>query len=412
MTPLHLHLAKFLQQHPAKRLGVAVSGGSDSMALLRLLAGIHPTDRLFAATIDHGLRPEAAQEARLVAETCASLNIAHQIMAWRDRPETGNVMDKARRARSTLLAAWAQDLSLDGVALGHTQDDVAETFLMRLGRAAGVEGLAAMPAQKSAHGVTWLRPLLEIPRSELRKYCRDIGQTWVDDPTNDDPDYARTRMRQALVALSQAGLEPAQIAASARHLAATRDTLARELVAKTRAHTRQVDGDIVISRAAFDTLDTEFQRLWLRGAFVWMGQTDYPPRGVAVADVARAIGEGRKTTLAGCVIWTQAGHLRLTRELSSLEGVAAPAGAVWDNQWRLEGPEFPPNSEIRALGEAGLLQIKAWRDTGRARPALLVSPALWAGDQLICAPLAETAPKWRAKNVKNLSDFISSLLSR
>ena len=128
-------LAKLLDgfaASPGGRLGVAVSGGSDSVALLHLLAGHAPLRDagLYCVTVDHGLRPESAAEARFVSELCCSLDIPHQTLCWQGWDGRGNTQDAARRARYSLMADWAHTHGIGAVALGHTQDDQAETVLM------------------------------------------------------------------------------------------------------------------------------------------------------------------------------------------------------------------------------------------------------------------------------------------
>ncbi|MCB2123065.1 MAG: tRNA lysidine(34) synthetase TilS, partial [Rhodobacteraceae bacterium] len=135
-------LRDFLAPGRSDRLGVAVSGGSDSTALLCLLADLRGTGGpdLAAVTVDHGLRPEAAGEARSVAALCARLGVSHTICRWDGWDGTGNLPDQARRARQNLIAGWASGLGIGAVALAHTRDDQAETVLLRLARGSGVDG--------------------------------------------------------------------------------------------------------------------------------------------------------------------------------------------------------------------------------------------------------------------------------
>ena len=188
-------------------IGVAVSGGSDSLALLHLLhdwqsAG-GPAVR--AATVDHGLRAGAAAEAAEVARICAGLGVAHKTLAWRDWDGAGNLPDRARRARYALLAEWARGHGIADIAVGHTEDDLAETFVMRLARGAGVDGLAAMRDRWREAGVTFHRPLLALRRDHLRDLLRARGVAWVEDPTNSDAGYERVRTRAALVRWPRSG---------------------------------------------------------------------------------------------------------------------------------------------------------------------------------------------------------------
>ena len=160
---------------PPDKLGVAVSGGGDSTALLVLLDDWRRDGgpELAVATVDHGLRPEAAAEAAEVAALCGRLGVPHETLAWRWDGK-GNLSDAARRGRLRLIAGWANGRGIGMVAQGHTADDQAETFLMRLARGSGVDGLAAMAARRTAEGVAWVRPLLQVRRGEFRLANSDV----------------------------------------------------------------------------------------------------------------------------------------------------------------------------------------------------------------------------------------------
>ncbi|MGB3147286.1 MAG: tRNA lysidine(34) synthetase TilS, partial [Paracoccaceae bacterium] len=190
-----------------KRLGVAVSGGGDSMALLHLLADWRKAGgpELLAVTVDHGLRPEAAAEAGFVADHCLGLGIAHETLCWTGWDGRGNLPDQARRARYRLIVGWARRHGLARVALGHTLDDQAETVLMRLLRGSGVDGLSAMADCRVEAGIAFCRPLLSVQRQDLRHYLTARSVPWLEDPTNDDPDYDRVKARQALATLAGLG---------------------------------------------------------------------------------------------------------------------------------------------------------------------------------------------------------------
>lgn len=194
-------------------LGVAVSGGSDSLALLLLAADWARANsrRLVAATVDHGLRPEAAAEARHVAGVCRDLGVAHETLPWRPGPAHIAQTD-ARDARHALLAAWANRNTVETLAIGHTQDDRIETFLIRARAGSGWYGLAA-PLPSSANpvagGPRLVRPLLSLARSDLQAWLRDRGARWIDDPSNAAPRFERVRMRalaQRLPPASRASL--------------------------------------------------------------------------------------------------------------------------------------------------------------------------------------------------------------
>jgi tRNA(Ile)-lysidine synthase len=200
------------------RLGIAVSGGPDSLALLLLAAAARP-DSVEAASVDHALRPEGREEAQLVARVCEQLGVPHQILTveWSTKPETA-IQEEARLARYRLLGAWAQQRSLSAVATAHHLDDQAETFVMRLARGAGVRGLAGIRAAAIVPGtdVPLLRPLLGWRRSELEHVCATAGIKPVLDPSNEDEQYERVRVRRALAEAEW--LDPGSLASSAANL--------------------------------------------------------------------------------------------------------------------------------------------------------------------------------------------------
>lgn len=201
------------------RLGVAVSGGPDSLALLLLAAAARPGG-VEAATIDHGLRPENAAEAAEVERLCERLEVPHRTMAaqWDKPPETA-IQERARAERYRLLGGWVGERGLAALATAHHLDDQAETFLMRLSRGAGVRGLGAIrPVARipgSRHRL--IRPLLAWSRSELAAICEAAAVEPVDDPANQDEQFERVRIRKALAAGGL--LDPRAIARSAANLA-------------------------------------------------------------------------------------------------------------------------------------------------------------------------------------------------
>jgi tRNA(Ile)-lysidine synthase len=204
---------------PDQRLGIAVSGGPDSLALLLLAASARP-GLVEAASVDHVLRAESRAETEMVADLCRQLGVAHAILtvAWAEPPATA-IQERARAARYDLLADWVSNRALDGLVTAHHADDQAETLVMRLNRGSGVRGLAGMRPSASVPGsaIPLLRPLLGWRRAELDTICDAAGLTPVVDPSNADEQYERIRVRRAL---SEAGwLDPEAIGRSAAYLA-------------------------------------------------------------------------------------------------------------------------------------------------------------------------------------------------
>jgi len=203
-------------QHP---VGVAVSGGPDSLALLALAAAARP-GLVEAATVDHSLRPEARTEAEMVARVCRVLGVPHEILTvnWAKTPETA-LQERARTERYKLLGRWGTGRGLKAILTAHHLDDQAETFMMRLARGAGVRGLAGMRRATPVPGsdMRLLRPLLGWRRMELEQICNDFGLTPVDDPSNADEQFERVRVRRALAGAGW--LNSRAVATSAQNLA-------------------------------------------------------------------------------------------------------------------------------------------------------------------------------------------------
>lgn len=206
---------------PPERLGLAVSGGPDSLALLLLAHAAFP-GRVEAATVDHKLRPESADEARFVSALCARIGVPHEILAP-EAPIAGNFQSAAREQRYRLLADWAAANGLSHVLTAHHLDDQAETLVMRLLRGSGLSGLSGVRAATSISGAAVVRPLLGWRRRELGEIVAAAGIEPVRDPGNEDERYDRSRIRRLLA--ETPWLEPEPLARSAAALAEAGEAL-------------------------------------------------------------------------------------------------------------------------------------------------------------------------------------------
>ncbi len=373
------------------QLAVAVSGGGDSLALLHILheAGWEPE----VVTVDHGLRTEAVAEARMVATRARALGLHHTILRWEGWDGRGNLQDKARQARQTLISDWARARGIRAVALGHTLDDQAETLLMRLARGSGVDGLSGMRPAVDRLGLRWLRPLLQVRREELRDYLRARGIDWAEDSSNADSRFDRIKMREALAVLSPLGITAECLAETAGRLAEARVALEAQ-VDDAAAQVLADHGDLVIDRAALVRLPAEIRRRLLIRALQWVAPAPYPPRAESLAKAIEAIVEGRRHTVHGCLLGAGK-KLRISREPAAVEGLRCDLNSLWDGRWQLNGP-VRPGLHIAALGEGGLAQLPPNLRTLVPRASLLASPAVWEGDAVIAAPLAAHGVGWTA----------------
>jgi tRNA(Ile)-lysidine synthase len=404
----------FSANHP-KTIAVAVSGGSDSTALLCLAADWAKqtgTD-VQAVTVDHGLRPAAQGEAQQVAALCTELNIPHTILKWQGWDGRGNTQAAARAARYQLIADWAVNQNVDAVALGHTTDDVAETFLMRLARKAGVDGLAAMSDRFERHGMFWVRPVLQHTRINLRHALERRGVSWIDDPSNDDMTQTRPQTRAILRTLAPLGIDVETVAATARSVASAKDALQNMAHHEASKRVTTDAGDVSIAMADCDDLHPEIQRRLILAAIRYVASGDYAPREGAVLQLRTALKTQYRHTVGGCLVTKTDLGLRFTRELNAVQGavVVNPAAqpTIWDKRWSMSAPKGidSSNLSVQALGEA-LKDIPDWRDLGLARATLMASPAVWQAKTLIAAPIGGYNNGWRARIV---ADFQSYLLS-
>ncbi len=207
---------------------LGVSGGPDSVALMGLIAGWarrHGQRLPTVAVVDHGLRAASADEAAFVVASAEALGLAAAILPWTGPKPSSALQDNARRARYRLLAAHARALGADMLVTAHTEDDQAETLMMRLARGSGLTGLAGMRRQTRSAGIAHARPALGWSKARLIATCRQHGWGWINDPSNADQRFARVRWRGILPVLAAEGLDAGRLGVLARRLAAADEAL-------------------------------------------------------------------------------------------------------------------------------------------------------------------------------------------
>jgi len=402
-----------LRDLPNGPLGLAVSGGSDSLAMM-VLAAQHAAQSgrsVRVVTVNHGLRAAAAEEANFVAEVADGLGLPHDTLLWQGWDGQGNLMDQARQARYRLMADWAARSSVAAVLLAHTQDDQAETLLMRLGRGAGVDGLSAMRSGFEVNSVLFYRPLLRATRDSLREVLRKNGQRWIDDPSNQDDQFTRARMRKALSVLAEAGPTAQELAQSATHLAAAKEALNWAVARFAEDHVRQQVGDLLIAAAPFATLPAELQRRLLRHALAWVSGDGYGPRGAALAGFCTGALAGEPATLSGVRMTHRKGDIYLYRELAAVKAGPVERQDTFDSRWHVNGP-VRDGLYIGPLGKEGLKLCPNWRESGRPAAAHQADPAIWQDNRLISAPLAGFLQGWQADLLPKFRDFAKWLAIR
>ncbi len=273
------------------RLGIAVSGGADSLALLLLAAAAWP-EAMAAATVDHRMRPEAHDEAAFVHALCAELQVPHDILASPEPPGAdGNLQERAREMRYGLLGQWAVPQGIAWIATAHQRDDVAEGFLMRARRGSGVGGLAAMPALRPiGGGPALVRPLLDWTRAELAEIVAAAGIEPVADPSNSNPRFDRSRIRALLADTAELPADRlAMAAANLRHAEDALDWLA--------AREWAVRVDIRDDAVSLDPADLPYE---IRRRLAQRAVTHFFPdwRGTGIDGLVAALDSGAPGTIA------------------------------------------------------------------------------------------------------------------
>ena len=224
-SPISAQHAKrlFADWKGAPAIILAVSGGPDSIALMWLAArwrrALVRGPRLIAVTVDHGLRAEAAAEARDVKRLARALDLPHRSMRWTGAKPKSGVPAAARAARYRLLAKAARENGATHILTAHTRDDQAETLLMRLLRGSGVAGLAAMAPVTEREGLLLARPFLNVSKSQLIATLKKAKIAFADDPTNRDVNFTRPRIRAVMPILAAEGGDARNLARLAARLA-------------------------------------------------------------------------------------------------------------------------------------------------------------------------------------------------
>ena len=383
-------------------IAVAVSGGSDSLCLALLLKTwlMHGKGEVIALIVDHQLRPESASEAKAVQGWLRNHGISSHILVWKNQIERSRQQAKARAGRYDLLFGWCRAAQVLHLALGHHRDDQAETVLLRKERASGNDGLAGIPAVREQDFVRVIRPLLDIPSARLRSTLRKYGQDWVSDPSNRNPAYARTRIRECLQSSSSKDWvsDLAKMAARFAKIRAEHERQASRLLA--RSTTVFSEGFCVVNVGSLISESFELSLRALSQILFSVGVKDYAPRQRNLRRLTSSLRNGRLPsgcTLGGCLLRTTAGGLIVCREpVAAGERFIIKAGEkkLWDGRFMVEFLAKRTGSiaeyEVRALSEIGW---QIYRNSDAYNQGLDVPfyaaytlPSFWSIDGLVTVP--------------------------
>jgi tRNA(Ile)-lysidine synthase len=380
-------------------VALAVSGGPDSLALLHLsveFARRHGLAMPVVLTVDHDLRPGSGAEAATVARIAEKLELPHAILTWRHGPVRTGLQAIAREARYDLMTAYCNAHNIPALVTAHHLDDQAETFLMRLKRGSGLDGLAAIPKEGNWAGLTLLRPLLDVPKARLIATAEAAGLAAVSDPSNSDPRFERVRLRGAMAMLSEFGLTPEAIALSARRLRRARSALEATVDAFLNAHSeRSPAGYASVSMPALLSVPEDVGLRALGRLVAAVGGLNRPVRLAKLEALFEGLGarEIRTQTSGRCQVVPVGDRLAVFREhrTSSLPTVQLQPGQrlLWDNRFRIDlGDGEPEPVTVEALGKAraGTMEHDQGGLPGVPQLAACTVPACRFGDGRVLLP--------------------------
>jgi tRNA(Ile)-lysidine synthase len=341
---------------PSPVVAVGLSGGGDSTALL-LLTEAYCRSRgghVVALTVDHRLRPESADEAEQVAAFCRERGIEHHVLTWRHGAITTGIQARARQARYRLMTGWCRDHGILHLALAHNRNDQTETREMRRSRTGNGPGIAGMPLVRLEDGVRILRPMLEVPGADLRRWLSGRRVGWIDDPSNTDRRFERIRVREDGAAgntcpddaaEARAGLEREAALLAAANLDCSPLGYARLRIAVLE---EKGDGPAFLLTGVIAAISGATYRLPLR-------------RGTDIA--LRLRSDGGRMTAGGCLLRRKDGVVTICREyarapMTSLSALGG--GTSWDGRFRLRqrkdgndgdmiGPAFRSGRSMKEL---------------------------------------------------------------
>ncbi len=373
LAVLHDPVPDFHTLNGLRHVALAVSGGSDSMALLRLVHAWAVVQKqppgITVLTVDHGLRAGSGAEASRVADWAGALHRHHVSLQWTgDKPATG-IQAKARNARYDLMAGWCRANAADALLTAHTMEDQAETVLMRLIRTDSPDSLAGIPLQGQWNGLPVLRPLLALRRQALREYLSSAGQEWIEDPSNRDQRFERVRVREKIAELNGSAMSVERLSALAQSCARTAMLLDRCAAQWISLWVKETNAGVChVPDEPFRPLPLALQqRILCRIVSHYGGGKLKPERDelrcltLWVTDKFGATPS--RCTLAGAILGKRKAEFWVTRETARIDAapqiMPASGNMLWDGRFSIAAPE---GSSIAPAGDTRL-------DLGEGVPA-------------------------------------------
>ncbi len=298
---------------------VAVSGGPDSLALAAL-SKIYQNEkksRAFFALIDHGLRKESSKEAFLVKKLLKKQKISLNLIKMKTEIKS-NIQSIARKERYKLLIEFCKKKKIRNILTGHHSDDQIETFLIRLSRGSGVQGLSSMSKiSKLENKITLLRPLLDLKKTELIYLSKKVFGKSFEDPSNKDQKYLRTKIRNLKSRFEKSGIKHEQIIKSINNLASTKETINLHIERVLSNCVKREKKKTIINLRELILEPNEIKLKVLGHVIKNFSNSYYPPRSKKIMNLIKKIELKKinKLTLGGCIIKKSGDYLTLTKEI-------------------------------------------------------------------------------------------------
>ena len=385
------------------KIAIAVSGGVDSMVLMNLAkeSDFLNDKNVFILVVDHGLRAESKQEAKFVKNEAKKLGFPTRILKWKGSKPNKRIQEEARNKRYSLLINFCRENNINNLYLAHHLDDQIETFLFRMFRGSGLQGLTSFSSSYERNGLTLIRPLIDTPKSELISYARRKKINWVEDPSNENQKYDRVKLRKVLPLIYKEGFDKKVFLKSVKKLRLANqalDQITKEFVLKYVTINKNIS--IFINQELFLTAPEDVQLRVLQNTIrIFSGERYYSPDYLKILNLmnwARSDNDISAKTLGGTIFRKRKGGIILYKEVKKLNEIkpiklSKSKYTAWDNRFLIKINKSV-KGEISYLGNEGVKILKSKKILGKKGfngiplTALYSIPAMWDGKRLISAP--------------------------
>ena len=385
------------------KIAIAVSGGVDSMVLMNLAKESDSLNdkNVFILVVDHGLRAESKQEAKFVKNEAKKLGFPTRILKWKGSKPNKRIQEEARNKRYSLLINFCRENNINNLYLAHHLDDQIETFLFRMFRGSGLQGLTSFSSSYERNGLTLIRPLIDTPKSELISYARRKKINWVEDPSNENQKYDRVKLRKVLPLIYKEGFDKKVFLKSVKKLRLANqalDQITKEFVLQYVIINKNIS--VFIKQELFLTAPEDVKLRVLQNTIrIFSGERYYSPNYLKILNLmnwARNDNDISAKTLGGTIFRKRKGGLILYKEVKKLNDIkpiklSKSKYKAWDNRFLIKINKSV-KGEISYLGNEGVKILKSKKILGKKGfngiplTALYSIPAMWDGKRLISAP--------------------------